>query len=52
MVAKINLVAGFGPTGRTVTDAKDDGDNNIYVQGADGKRTGEIIGQTENPLIL
>ncbi len=33
----------------TVVDAKDDGDNNIYVQGADGKRTGEVIGQTENP---
>lgn len=33
----------------TVVDAKNDNDNNIYVQGSDGKRTGEIIGQTINP---
>jgi len=32
-----------------VVDAKNDGDNNIYVQGNDGKRTGEVIGQTVNP---
>lgn len=33
----------------TVVGANNDGDNNIYVQGADGKRTSEIIGQTINP---
>ncbi len=33
----------------TVVDAKDDGDNNIYVVGGDGNRTGEVIGQTVNP---
>jgi len=33
----------------TVVDAKNDHDNNIYVRGADGNRTGEIIGQTDNP---
>ncbi len=33
----------------TVVGAANDGDNNIYVQGADGKRTEEVIGQTENP---
>ncbi|WP_260429788.1 RHS repeat-associated core domain-containing protein [Schleiferia thermophila] len=33
----------------TVVGAKDDGDNNIYVRGADGKRTGEVIGTTMQP---
>jgi len=33
----------------TVVDAHDDGDNNIYVQGANGKRSSEVIGQTVNP---
>jgi RHS repeat-associated protein len=33
----------------TVVDAKNDPDNNIYVRGADGNRTGEVIAQTENP---
>jgi RHS repeat-associated protein len=34
----------------TVVDAKNDGDRNIYVRGEDGKRTGEIIGQTLTPF--
>lgn len=33
----------------TVVGAKNDGDNNIYVRGADGKRTGETIGTTMQP---
>jgi RHS repeat-associated protein len=33
----------------TVVDAKSDNDNNIYLVGTDGKRTGEVIGQTQNP---
>ena len=33
----------------TVKNAYDDGDNNIYVVGSDGKRTGEKVGKTEDP---
>ncbi len=33
----------------TVVGAYDDGDNNIYLVGADGKRTGETIGTTMSP---
>jgi len=33
----------------TVVGAKNDGDNNIYVVGDDGQRTGEIIGTTMKP---
>jgi uncharacterized protein RhaS with RHS repeats len=33
----------------TVVDAKNDNDNNIYLQDEDGNRTGEVIEQTQNP---
>lgn len=33
----------------TVVNAKDDGDNNVYVVNDKGKRTGEIVAQTMTP---